>query len=136
MISNSPIDGSNIFLGGNLLDTDRVAEAFQVLDALYKSKALITIYTRYANYIDMAITSINIPRSPEQGNAIVFTIQATQVRIVTTQTTTLPPGVGVRSNQTQAGRRELQIAKTQQPKNVLVKTKTMANQQRKYQQQK
>lgn len=104
MISNSPIDGSNIFLGGNLLDTDRVAEAFQVLNALYKSKALITIYTRYANYIDMAITSINIPRSPEQGNAIVFTIQATQVRIVTTQTTTLPPGVGVKKQSDSSGK--------------------------------
>ena len=104
MISNSPIDGSNIFLGGNLLDTDRVAEAFQVLDALYKSKSLITIYTRYANYVDMAISDLNIPRSPDLGNAITISIQATQFRIVTTQSTNTPPGLGVKKQSDSTGK--------------------------------
>lgn len=102
MISNSPISGSSIFtslISGSNTE-DAVANAFSTLDALYKSRSLVTIYTRYATYENMVLTSINIPRTPDVGDAIVFTIQATQIRIVSTQTTSLPVGVGVKSQTT------------------------------------
>lgn len=105
MISNAPVEGSSIFssLAGGLNSDEPVAAAFTTLDQLYKSKSLLTIYTRYATYVDMVITNINIPRSPDVGDAIVFTIQATQIRIVSTQTTELPTGVGVKKESTGSG---------------------------------
>ncbi|WP_158782503.1 phage baseplate protein [Pantoea sp. BAV 3049] len=106
MISNTPVNGSNIFnsLVNGFNEEDAVAKAFSTLDALYKSKSLVTIYTRYAVYENMVITSINIPRTPDVGDAIVFTIQATQVRMVSTQTTSLPEGVGVKKQTDSSGK--------------------------------
>ncbi|HGM5832515.1 TPA: phage baseplate protein [Serratia marcescens] len=100
MISNAPIAGvltqiSNAITSG--LDAeDRAAAAFKLLDQLYKSDELVTIYTKYHSYVDMLITNIQIPERPENGEAIVFTIEAVHVRIVETATTQLPPGVGIK----------------------------------------
>lgn len=98
MISNSPVDRSNIFLGGAAEDNQLVAKAFEQLDALFNSRTLVTIYTRYKTYPKMAITNINIPRSPDMGDAIVFTIQATQVNMVSKQMAQLPKGLGMNVN--------------------------------------
>lgn len=104
MISNAPIAGvltqiSNAITSGFDAE-DRVAAAFKLLDQLYKSDELVTIYTKYHSYVDMLITNIQIPERPENGEAIVFTIEAVHVRIVETATTNLPPGVGIRKTGT------------------------------------
>ena len=106
MISNAPVSGSSVFISGLVSSNaeELVSQAFSKLDDLYKSKALLTIYTRYATYENMVITSINIPRAPDNGDSIVFTVQATQVRIVSTSTTQLPPGVGVKKQSDATGK--------------------------------
>ncbi|MFA1238729.1 phage baseplate protein [Serratia odorifera] len=100
MISNAPIAGiltqvSNAIASGFDAE-DRVAAAFKILDQLYNSDELVTIYTKYHAYEDMLITNIQIPERPENGDAIVFTVEAAHVRIVETATTELPPGVGIK----------------------------------------
>ncbi|QKJ86687.1 hypothetical protein PMPD1_1737 [Paramixta manurensis] len=98
MISNSPITEAEIFSSqfNSVNIEERVAKALATLDDLYHAKILVTIYTRYMIYKDMVITSINIPRTPDIGDAIVFTLQATQLRIVSAQSTQLPKGLGVK----------------------------------------
>jgi hypothetical protein len=100
MISNSPITGvltqlSNVIATG-FDGEDRVNTAIKLLDSLYLSNELVTIYTKNYTYENMLIQSINIPRRVEDGDAVNFTVDALQVNIVSTATTELPPGVGVR----------------------------------------
>lgn len=107
MISNSPIRSySDQILGivNGQINDDRVVKAFDTLDRLMKSKELVTIYTRYKTYTDMVLQSVNIPRTVEAGDAIIFTVQAIKVRIVTSQTTSLPKGLGVKKTGKDAGK--------------------------------
>lgn len=46
----------------------------------------------------MLIQHINLPRRVEDGDAVNFTIDAVQCDIVSTATTELPPGVGVKKS--------------------------------------
>lgn len=116
-ISNAPVTG---FLEGAVsLVTDgfssenRVQAAIDKLYSFYASKELVTIYTRYKLYQNMLITNISIPRRPEDGDAIQFTIDATEVRIVSTATTKLPEGVGAKKTGVDAGKSNATDAATQ-----------------------
>lgn len=104
MISNAPIIGLvnevSGLIDGSLSGQDYVAQAIDILDALRKSKQLVTIYTRYKTYTNMVLQSGNIPRTPDNGDAVVFTIQALNIRIVTSQKTTIPTGLGVNKQST------------------------------------
>lgn len=104
MISNAPILGLvnevSGLIDGSLSGQDYVAQAIDMLDALRKSKQLVTIYTRYKTYTNMVLQSVNIPRTPDNGDAVVFTIQAINIRIVTSQKTTIPTGLGVNKQST------------------------------------
>ncbi|WP_435952744.1 phage baseplate protein [Dryocola sp. BD626] len=106
MISNAPITGV-LTQASNAIATgfdgeDRVNTAIKQLDSLYLSNELVTIYTKNYTYVNMLILDINIPRRVEDGDAINFTIDAVQSDIVSTATTEIPPGVGVRK--TDAGK--------------------------------
>ncbi|CBX44530.1 hypothetical protein P88_00190 [Erwinia phage phiEt88] len=102
MISNAPVTGiltqiSNAVSNG-FSGEDRVNAAIKQLDLLYESEETVTIYTKNYAYVNMLIKSINIPRRVSDGDAINFTIEAVQARIVSTATTQLPPGVGVKKS--------------------------------------
>lgn len=107
-VSNAPIlgflDGMSNLLSDGLTSEDRTQKAFTTLEQLAKSKSMVTIYTRYKQYTNMVITNISIPRRPDDGDAINFTIEAIRVNIVSTATTTLPPGVGVQKTGPNAGK--------------------------------
>ena len=100
MISNAPVTGV-LTQAANALDSgfdgeDRVNTAIKLLDSLYLSNELVTIYTKNYTYENMLIQGINIPRRVDDGDAVNFTIDAVQANIVSTATTEVPPGVGVR----------------------------------------
>ncbi|HCA7853724.1 hypothetical protein P0227_07150 [Enterobacter cloacae] len=100
MISNAPVTGV-LTQAASALDSgfdgeDRVNTAIKLLDSLYLSNELVTIYTKNYTYENMLIQGINIPRSVDDGDAVNFTIDAVQANIVSTATTEVPPGVGVR----------------------------------------
>ena len=96
MISDSPITDSIVSQLNSIGDSEfgtRAQTAFDLLRALMASKKLVTVYTRYRIYTDMALASINIPRSAGLGEAIQFTAQFTHVRMVETKTVDVPAGV-------------------------------------------
>lgn len=100
MISNAPVTGvltqATNALAGGFDGEDRVNTAIKLLDSLYRSNELVTIYTKNYTYENMLIQGINIPRRVDDGDAVNFTIDAVQANIVSTATTEVPPGVGVR----------------------------------------
>jgi len=104
MISNAPVLGLvnevSGLIDGSLSGQDYVAQAIDMLDTLRKSKQLVTIYTRYKTYTNMVLQSVNIPRTPDNGDAVVLTIQAINIRIVTSQKTTIPTGLGINKQST------------------------------------
>lgn len=98
-VSDAPIKGliDNVqsgvrnFLGGSRYTSD----CFSALIDLFERKEALTVYTEYRVYRNMMVESITIPRTPEDGEALIFTIGFKQVRMVETATTKLPKGVGV-----------------------------------------
>lgn len=75
-----------------------VNRVFGLLSDLIDKSDLITVYTRYKVYSNMAINSLNIPRSVGIGEAIVFTIEFQEVRIVSTQNVTVPAGISAKTD--------------------------------------
>jgi hypothetical protein len=97
LITNAPIDpdvaaqfpGS---IDGGLFSA-RLQTHFDWLRELTKLRMPLTVYTRYKVYTDMAITSCNISRSTGTGEALPFTLQFINIRLVKTQTVDVPPGI-------------------------------------------
>jgi hypothetical protein len=67
---------------------------FDMLHKLIKAKEPITLYTKHRIYTEMIITSVNIPRAANVGEAIEFTVEFVHIRKVKTKTTDVPKGIG------------------------------------------
>ena len=96
MISDSSISDAVIkqFSGiDNSQFLTRVQTAFDVLRKLKDDRKLITVYTKFKVYTDMALTSLSIPRNNQTGDSIQFSIEFMHVRMVSTQTVDMPKGV-------------------------------------------
>lgn len=102
IVTDQPIRGTiagisaaidNVFRGSKYTE-----DCFGALLALYESAEVVTIYTEYRTYTNMAIEDITITRSPEDGESLLFSIRAKQIRKVQTATAKLPPGVGLKSD--------------------------------------
>ena len=96
MISDSSISDAVIKQFSGIDGTQfltRVQTAFDVLRKLKEDRKLITVYTKYKVYTDMAITSLSIPRNNQTGDSIQFSIEFLNIRIVNTQTIDMPKGV-------------------------------------------
>lgn len=74
------------------------ADCFGALFQFWEYQGFLTVYTQYRAYENMVIENITIPRDPKDGEALVFNIRMVQVRVVSSATTTLPKGVGVKPN--------------------------------------
>lgn len=72
---------------------DRIQTAFDALLKLKEDRILVTVYTRFKIYDDMAIKSCNIPRNAQSGDSINFKMEFVKVRLVETQTIDVPPGI-------------------------------------------
>lgn len=117
-ISDSPITGSVISQLSTIGDSsfgERTQTSFDLLRELVASKKLVTVYTRYRIYTDMALASINIPRNSGIGEAIQFTAQFTHVRMVETKTVDVPAGVS-RKDEAKAGGKDGAVARKTDPK--------------------
>ncbi len=62
--------------------------AFQELESLYESRALVTVLTSVKQYDNMAIEKVAIPRSAATGQALEFTIDLIEVKQADSQTVT------------------------------------------------
>lgn len=68
-------------------------KAHDILRELCKKGELVTLYTKYRIYENMGIAFVGMPRSSGGGNALIVTMEFSEVRIVSTQTTKVPPGI-------------------------------------------
>jgi hypothetical protein len=98
IITNSPVflDDSQTSSIDDSPQETRVNRVFGLLSDLMDKGGLLTVFTRYKVYSDMAITSINIPRTVGIGEAIVFTIEFLKIRIVSTQNVDVPAGISAK----------------------------------------
>ena len=93
MISDSSISDAVIKQFSGIDGTQfltRVQTAFDVLRKLKEDRKLITVYTKFKVYTDMALTSLSIPRNNQTGDSIQFSVEFVHVRIVNTQTIDMP----------------------------------------------
>lgn len=67
--------------------------AFDILEQLCDSGQLMTVFTKHKIYTDMALTFVGIPRSSANGDSLMFPMEFMQLRLVSTQTTEVPPGI-------------------------------------------
>lgn len=122
MISNSALSASVLsqFTSSSEGGVDssffitRVQTSFDFLRALIKEKKLVTVYTRYKIYGNMALLSANIPRETGLGEAINFTLQFKHLRLVETQTVDVPIGISKKMDK-KAGGANGTVAKKTQP---------------------
>lgn len=84
---------------------ERTHAALQLLDEMFRSKVIFTLYSEYQQIDNCVITSINFDQTPEF--AIRFTIQMEQIRLAYAKTVSLKVSAGtkkkVASNQNGGG---------------------------------
>lgn len=88
MISDSSIFG---FTDGD--NESLTQKTFNLIRQLHKDRQTITVYTKYFQYDDMAISNVGIPRSSSNGDSLSFNLEFINLRIVNTQTTKVPEGI-------------------------------------------
>lgn len=88
-VSDAPLT----IASGSVNIENRTQPVFDMLRELIKARETVTVYTKYQTYTDMVITSISIPFSPGQGEAIQFGIEFVKIRKVSTQMVDVPPGI-------------------------------------------
>lgn len=76
----------------------RAQDAFDLLRAIIKQREPVTVYTKHRIYPDMILTSVNIPRTPADGEAIEFTAEFIHLRKVATQVVDVPPGISAKDS--------------------------------------
>lgn len=91
-----------------------VQDAFDALYKLEKSGELVTVYTPLKTYEDMAVVNVDIPRSPQDGESISYTVECKHVRRVVSKTTELPEGIGEEQSDSVGSRAKQETKKGQQ----------------------
>lgn len=126
MISDSPLNLEIQSEISALNGTDERAQtAFDFLRKMHEKRILLTVYTKHKVYADMALASCNIPRSAGIGMAVNFTLQFMHVRLVSTQTVDVPPGISRKLDKKAGGEAGAVAKKTQtQAKAGAVQNKT------------
>ena len=101
IISNSAIgvDALSSQEGGE----DRCQTAFDLLRKFHDDRQLLTVYTRYKVYTDMALKSCNIPRDSSVGDSIKFKLEFDHVRMVDTKTVDVPDGISKKLDKKEGG---------------------------------
>jgi hypothetical protein len=82
-VTNFTIDRTVAF--GDFLE-NRVQNAFDALEELWKQRIPITIITQYKVYEDVAITEINIPNNETIGDALIVNLRFKEMKIVQLKT--------------------------------------------------
>lgn len=118
LITDAPIDPAVAAQFPGSVDNGtysaRLQTHFEWLRELVALRAPLIVYTRYKTYTDMALTSVNIPRSQNMGEALQFNMQFTHIRLVSTQTVDVPPGISKKLDKKADGNTQ---KKTQTPAN-------------------
>ena len=100
---------------------DRCQTAFDLLRKFHEDGILLTVYTRYKVYIDMALKSCNIPRDAAIGDSVKFKMEFVHVRMVNTQTVDVPDGISKKLDKKEGGKSG-PVAKKTEPQKAAGKT--------------
>lgn len=128
-VSDHPIVASES-VSGTYNETSagsRTQPIFELLNDLIKAREVMTVYTKHAEYSDMILQRVNIPRRADDGEALEFTCDFISIRVVETQTVDVPAGISAkdtakadtatkRNTQTQKSSGKVQAQTTSQPK--------------------
>lgn len=101
MVSDTPVNELPTYLGLRG-DTEfqaagaRTQSAFDALFAVWRDRLPLTVVTEYLVYDDMIVESFEIPKSPDRGEAIWFSMTLKKINTVETLTASLPPEVVAR----------------------------------------
>lgn len=101
MVSDTPVNELPTYLG---LRGDRESHetglrsqtAFDAMFTVWRDRLPLTVITEYMVFDDMLIESFEIPRAPDRGEAIWFTMTLRKIVTVETLTAALPPEVVAR----------------------------------------
>jgi hypothetical protein len=117
---------------GSLIDGkggDPVLDAWAAIENYFKNSELITITTSLKTYTNMALVSFSVTRSADTGDALSFSLNARELRIVETATATALEDIQAKnarkakSKTTQdkknKGRKQKKKASKEQKKSVL-----------------
>lgn len=101
MVSDSPVNELPTYLGLRGDNETRPAalrsqSAFDTLFLVQKNAIPLTVVTEYMTFDDMIIESLEIPKSPDRGEAIWFSLTLKKITTVDTLTAALPPEVVAR----------------------------------------
>lgn len=106
-VSNTPVtlsgSISQFLTGGS--SAPKTQDVFDLLHELLKLKQPMTVYTKYRIYDDMVMTSVNIPRSASNGEALEFTVEFVHIRKVETQLVDVPNGISRKKVDSAIGRK-------------------------------
>ena len=99
VVSDSPMVLSSTVpdILGTLVGS-RAQDAFDLLRAIIKKREPVTVYTKHRIYPDMVLTAVNIPRTPQDGEAIEFTAEFINLRKVATHIVDVPPGISAKKS--------------------------------------
>jgi hypothetical protein len=74
-------------------DEDKVQAIIDRMRLIRAERSTVVIYTKYVQYKDMAIKSIDFTRDSSNTNSVIFTIQFQNIKLVETQTVDVPAGI-------------------------------------------
>lgn len=106
VITNSPLRGelAGQYFGGDT-QSPRIQTAFDAIRALHKAREVVIVYTKHAVYDNMVIESVSIPRNAQIGEEIQFTMELVNIRLVSTQMVTTPPGISAKKKASTVGKK-------------------------------
>ena len=95
MVTNTPFLEPGNSSGGVITNDneDLVQNVIEKIRQLKNERSVVTIFTKYVLYKDMAISSVDFTRDASTTNAAIFTIQFKNIRFVETQTVEVPAGI-------------------------------------------
>lgn len=76
------------YLGSRLLQSsdDPAQAAFKILEEIFMKKVIMTLTTKRRRYDNMIMTSLTLPRTPDNGKALKFSATFQEIRIVKGET--------------------------------------------------
>lgn len=100
MVSDTPVNQMPTFLGlrGDEEQTAglRTQTAFDALFICWRDRVPLTVVTEYMIFDDMVVSSFEVPKDPDRGEAIWFSMTLRKIITVETLTAALPPEVVAR----------------------------------------
>ncbi|MBK0092807.1 phage baseplate protein [Erwinia sp. S59] len=93
--------------------SSRLQELYAQMMQLYERDDYVTVATRFEVFENMVVSSVELNRTPEDGDSLAFTIQFQEVTKATSSTTEVPKGMGIKPNGPNAGKPSSTDAATQ-----------------------